>query len=160
MTAASTESPSNWQPYSLDRYAQTLVLAQRDKKDVLNESHKMRMSVGYGLERFWGEHLRLERENRQKAAYWKAVWDRLWDTLAETSLTIAPTTLQTLKCRIDPNANNASQQIEEVAQVIWNLPIAQQRIALMVLTQLCDALVWWTQRYKKPGSRQENPNGN
>ncbi len=159
MTATQTQPPSNWQPYSLDRYAQTLVLAQRDKPDVLNESHKMRMSIGYGLERFWGEHLRLERENRQKAkaAYWKAVWDQLWDLLGSTSLAIDPATLQTLKRQIDPNANNASQQIKEVAQVIWNLPIAQQRIALMVLTQLCDALVWWTQRYKEPTSRREEP---
>jgi hypothetical protein len=88
MTQAQTERKSNWQPYSLDRLAQQLVLTQRDKKDVLIESHKMRMSVGYGLERFWGEHLRLERESKDKAAYWKAVWDGLWDVLTATSLEI------------------------------------------------------------------------
>nr|WP_290225444.1 hypothetical protein [Trichocoleus desertorum] len=155
MTQAQTEEKSNWQPYSLDRHAQELVLANRDLKDVLNESHKMRMAVGYGLERFWGEHLRLERENKDKAAYWKAVWDKLWDILAETSLEIAPDTLEQFKRKININANNASHQIKEVSKTLWNLPIAHQRIALMVLTQFCDALVWWTQRYKKPGNQQE-----
>ena len=47
------------QPYSLDYYAQEIVLKYRDEKNVLNESHKMRMAVAYGLERFWGEHLSL-----------------------------------------------------------------------------------------------------
>jgi hypothetical protein len=158
MTQARTEKQSNWQPYSLDRLAQQLVLAQRDKRDVLNESHKMRMSVGYGLERFWGEHLRLERESRDKAAYWKAVWNGLWDILTATSLEIERDQLVLIKLNIDISATNAnaSKQIEEVSKAIWNLPISHQRIALMVLTQFCDALVWWTQRYKKPGNQQEN----
>ncbi|MGA7934361.1 MAG: hypothetical protein WCA35_12505 [Kovacikia sp.] len=156
MTQAQPETQSNWQPYSLDRLAQQLVLAQRDKRDVLNESHKMRMSVGYGLERFWGEHLRLERESKDKAGYWKAVWDGLWDVLTATSLGIEPDKLLLIKLKIDINATNASKKIEEVSKAIWNLPISHQRIALMVLTQFCDALVWWTQRYKKPGNWQEN----
>jgi len=155
MTQAQTEEQSNWQPYSLDRRAQKLVLSQRDKKDVLNESHKMRMSVGYGLERFWGEHLRLERESREKAAYWKAVWDCLWDVLTETSLEIDPDNLKLIKEKISINAPNAKERIETVSKALWDLPIAHQRIALMVLTQFCDALVWWTQRYKKPSSPQE-----
>lgn len=43
----------SWQAYSLDRIAQELVIRYRHQ-DVLNESHKMRMTVAYGLERFWG----------------------------------------------------------------------------------------------------------
>jgi hypothetical protein len=156
MTQAEAEEKSNWQPYSLDRRAQKLVLDRRDLKDVLNESHKMRMSIGYGLERFWGEHLRLERENKSKAAYWKAVWDGLWDVLAETSLEIDPETLSQIKRNIHINAPDASKQIEAVSQTLWNLPITHQRIALMVLTQFCDALVWWTQRYKKSVNQQES----
>lgn len=67
-----TESNQNqelneWQPYNLDHYAQKLVSDFRDKKNVLNESHKMRMAVAYGLERFWGEHLRFERESKQES---------------------------------------------------------------------------------------------
>jgi hypothetical protein len=36
-----------------------------------------------------------------------------------------------------------------MAKKIWEIPLPNQRIALMVLTQFCEALVWWTQRYKK-----------
>ena len=43
------ETIDSWKPYDLDYYAQKLVLENRDKKNVLNESHKMRMTVAYGL---------------------------------------------------------------------------------------------------------------
>jgi hypothetical protein len=36
-----------------------------------------------------------------------------------------------------------------MAKRIWDMDLAEQRIALMVLTQFCDSLVWWTQRYKE-----------
>jgi hypothetical protein len=132
----------NWQPYSLDRRAQKLVLDRRDLKDVLNESHKMRMSVGYGLERFWGEHIRLQRESQPKALYWKAVWDNLAEILQEVGSDIVLPTQA-----ID---SNNTTQIKTISAELWRLPIEHQRVALMVLTQFCDALVWWTQRYKKP----------
>jgi len=140
-----TVAESNWRPYALDRYAQELVLAQRDFKDVLNESHKMRMAVGYGLERFWGEHIRLQRESREKAIYWKAVWDKLAEILKETGCSIELPT--------ETVGPNDTAKIRQISGLIWNLDIDQQRVALMVLTQFCDALVWWTQRYKqkKPG---------
>lgn len=66
--------------YNLDRIAQKLVLDYRDKKDVLNESHKMRTTATYGLERFWGEHIRLltngdkNATDKNKGSYWKATW--------------------------------------------------------------------------------------
>ena len=63
-----------WNSYGLDRIAQELVLKYRHQ-DVLNESHKMRLAVAYGLERFWGEHLRLRKETEGK--YWKDTWDEL-----------------------------------------------------------------------------------
>jgi hypothetical protein len=136
------EQKPNWRPYELDRHAHKLVLARRDVADVLNESHKMRMAVSYGLERFWGEHIRLQRESQNKATYWKAVWDQLADILTETGCSI-----ELPKDRIDPNNTT---QIDTVSTKIWNLGIDEQRTALMVLTKLCDALVWWTQRYKLP----------
>ncbi|MEQ9357145.1 hypothetical protein [Coleofasciculus chthonoplastes] len=49
--------------------------------------------------------------------------------------------------------------IEKMVTQLWDkdqFPIEHQRIALTLLTQLCDSLVWWTQRYKKP-SNQGNP---
>jgi hypothetical protein len=148
MTTQTQTDGSNWKPYALDRYAQELVLAQRDLKDVLNESHKMRMSVGYGLERFWGEHVRLQRDSRDKANYWKAVWDKLADILMETGCSI-----QLPKDQVGPDD---TAKIKAISGELWSLDIDQQRIALMVLTQFCDALVWWTQRYKKPNESQVN----
>jgi hypothetical protein len=147
VTEAETKETKNLQLYQLDRYAQKLVLKYRDKKNVLNESHKMRMAVAYGLERFWGEHLRFERErseeSRNKGSYWKAVWVTLAEILhaAEIELPDKDGTV-TL---------NQKNQIEETVEAIWDMSPENRRIALMVLTQLCDALVWWTQRYKKPG---------
>jgi hypothetical protein len=139
---------SNWKPYALDRYAQELVLDRRDLKDVLNESHKMRMAVGYGLERFWGEHIRLQRESRDKASYWKAVWDQLADILEDTGCTI--------RLPKDTVGPDDTTKIKQISGALWSLEIDEQRIALMVLTQFCDALVWWTQRYKKPSGQQPN----
>lgn len=65
-----------WKSYDLDREAQKLVLGakQRDEKS-LNQSYKMRMAVAYGLERFWGEHLRLQAKEPEKSQYWKETWD-------------------------------------------------------------------------------------
>jgi len=141
-----------WKPYDLDYYAQELVLEFRNTKDVLNESHKMRMTIAYGLERFWGEQLRLEREKPAKAKYWKAVWKKLADILHDAGLKNFPD---------DPVKSNnpdekkrkeeEQQNIKAMAKKIWSLPLEDQRVALMVLTQFCDSLVWWTQRYKTKG---------
>ena len=56
---------------------------KRDEKS-LNQSYKMRMAVAYGLERFWGEHLRLQAKEPEKSQYWKDTWDALVGIL-ETS---------------------------------------------------------------------------
>ena len=43
-------------------------------------------------------------------------------------------------------------KIGETSSAIWKMSAEtpdDYRIALTVLTQLCDSLVWWTQRYKK-----------
>ena len=51
-----------WNYYGLDQVAQKLVLDARERNsDSLNQSFKMRMAIPYGLERFWGEHLRLQK---------------------------------------------------------------------------------------------------
>jgi hypothetical protein len=152
---------SNWKLYSLDHYAQELVIKNRDKENVLNESHKMRMSVAYGLERFWGEHLRLMRDSEDKGNYWKSVWDKLEHILQPTGINLPNDNVKsTLPSRTTKDKKlkeeDESRKIEEMAARIWSMPIAQQRIVLMVLTQFCDALVWWTQRYKKPSGQQPN----
>lgn len=134
------QKPSKWKPYELDHRAQMLVLNHRDQKDVLNESHKMRITVAYGLERFWGEHLRLKKENRSqaKSAYWENVWKELASILQQGNIQLPQESID----------HNDSTQIKEEVQKIWALNLEQTRIALMILTQFCDSLVWWTQRYK------------
>lgn len=141
----------SWKPYDLDYYAQQLVLENRDKKNVLNESHKMRMTVAYGLERFWGEHLRYlnqskkpNDESQNKGNYWKSVWDSLAKILQQGEISLP-----------NDNVGDDTVKIQKMAENLWKMPLEEQRIALMVLTQLCDALVWWTQRYKKKSSNSD-----
>lgn len=119
-----------WEPYKLDKVAHDLVVeAQKKPQDVLGQVYKMRTTVAYGLERFWGEQLRLEGE---EAAYWKATWDKLVEIMALADIEI-------------PNLENHSDQISQ----LWQFPKDDRKITLAVLTQLCDCMVWWTQRYKK-----------
>jgi hypothetical protein len=130
---------TGWQPYHLDHYAQKLILKHRDQENVLNETHKMRMTVAYGLERFWGEHLRLQNKEKPKSDYWKDVWDKLAEILEKAGVNLPN----------DQLAHNNTKAIEKMADKIWSMDLNDQRIALMVLTQFCDSLVWWCQRYKK-----------
>jgi hypothetical protein len=145
-----------WNSYNLDHIAQELVLKYRHE-NVLNESHKMRLAVAYGLERFWGEHLRLRKETEGK--YWKDTWDKLVEEIlkpAGIELPNDPVLLKDAPKKENKDEKKAreianSDQINNMAKKLWNF--AQNnpddnRIALAVLTQLCDALVWWTQRYK------------
>ena len=141
------------QPYDLDHFAQEIVLKHRDTKNVLNESHKMRMAVAYGLERFWGEHLRLQRESRSKSQYWKDVWNKLAEILKRAEVDIpnddVTSVIDNTRDKRKTNEEEQTQKIKKMAEKIWSMTPDQQRIALMVLTQFCDALVWWTQRYKQ-----------
>lgn len=130
-----------WQSYELDRKAQKLVLLAKERDSAsLNQAHKMRMAVAYGLERFWGEHLRLQgrADDECKGRFWKSTWDALVEVMAGAGVTI-------------PNDEvNPSQvrQVQEMSSKLWALSVADQRVAIAVLTQLCDCIVWWTQRYK------------
>lgn len=147
-----------WNSYGLDRIAQELVLKYRHQ-DVLNESHKMRLAVAYGLERFWGEHLRLRKETEGK--YWKDTWDELVKILksAEIELPNDPVVLKEASKKENTDEKKKrekenSEQINKMAKKLWNFSKEKpddNRIALAVLTQLCDCLVWWTQRYKPSG---------
>ena len=145
-------------PYKLDKYAHDLVLKYRDK-DVLNETHKMRMTVAYGLERFWAEQFRLEKDkNQDKAKYWRETWKTL-ATIMKQAKVIVPN--DDIDCK---NTN----EIQEMAKKLWvqsdkdldpnekqksdkkhEFNEDQRKVTLAVLTQLCDYMVWWVQRYKK-----------
>lgn len=135
--------------HSLDQIAQTLVLEARgrDRKS-LNQSFKMREAVAYGLERFWGEHLRLKGKSRRngdefdsKAQYWKATWDALVRIMNPSGVVIPNDAVDV----------RSSQTVQRMAERLWSISVEDQRIILAVLTQLCDSIVWWTQRYKGPG---------
>ncbi|MFN5513882.1 MAG: hypothetical protein ACK5CA_03810 [Cyanobacteriota bacterium] len=170
-TAFSSEEVERWKPYDLDYYAQKLVLENRDKKNVLNESHKMRMTVAYGLERFWGEHLRYLNqskkegdESQNKGKYWKSVWDQLAKILKQGQIDLPNDPIgSSIQIRRgyeqeDKKAKELEEtsQIQKMAEDLWKMPLPEQRIALMVLSQFCDSLVWWTQRYKKKSSSSES----
>jgi len=159
MVAQSTSKSvtPGWKPYDLDYYAQELVLEFRNTKDVLNESHKMRMTVAYGLERFWGEHLRLEREKSEKAKYWKAVWKKLARILGDAGMQDFPDDeIKSNNPDKDKRKKEETQNIREMSRKIWSMSLEDQRVALMVLTQFCDSLVWWTQRYKTKGDKDHD----
>ncbi|NJK53903.1 MAG: hypothetical protein HC936_15885 [Leptolyngbyaceae cyanobacterium SU_3_3] len=166
MTLAQDHQPqTGWNPYSLDHDAQELVIQNRDQDNVLNESHKMRMSVAYGLERFWGEHLRLlsDRNSQEKGRYWKSVWDKLEAILKTADIELPNDSVKSnlpdkTKEEKKRKQEDESKKIKAMAARIWKMPIEDQRVALMVLTQFCDALVWWTQRYKiRNGNSSQEP---
>jgi hypothetical protein len=128
--------------YKLDQYAHDLVAEYSQySNEVTNQAHKMRSTVVYGLERFWGEHLRLDGE---KADYWKETWDKFAEIVRSAGIQL-PT--------------DSDQDIQDTARELWGLPIEQKKVALAVLTQLCECMVWWTQRYK-PIRNTENTNPN
>lgn len=129
----------SWKLYEIDRCAHDLVLKFRDN-DVLGESHKMRMTTAYGLERFWGEHLRLQRDSREKADFWKATWKALCDIMNRAGVKLPNDVV---------NAND-TDAIRAMSDKLWGFDIEQRKVTLSILTELCDSLVWWTQRYKKP----------
>ncbi len=140
-----------WKPYQIDHLAQQLVGNNRNKKDVLNESHKMRMAVAYGLERFWGERFRLEKDEKEKekAEYWKAVWQKLADILNPVGIDLPNDEIKSDKEDTKERETEETDNIKNMADRIWGMPQDDREIALTVLAQFCDSLVWWTQRYKK-----------
>ncbi|EAW36545.1 hypothetical protein [Lyngbya sp. PCC 8106] len=129
-----------WNSYGLDKIAQELVLnAKLRDSDSLNQSYKMRMAVAYGLERFWGEHLRLQKKEPEKSVFWKETWDALEKVLKKAGITLPN----------DPVNVDDTKAVKAMSERLWNeLNLEKQRVALAILTQLCDCIVWWTQRYK------------
>ena len=140
-----------WNPYGLDQIAHKLVKqaleldnnGPKSQDDCLREAYDMRETVAYGLERFWGESLRGEGKLVRKAAYWRSTWVELVEILKVAGVTL-------------PNHSDPMM----MAQMLWGdlgldgtkggvkLTHRDRKLALAVLAQLCDCMVWWTQRYK------------
>ena len=137
-----------WKPYELDKAAHDLVA--NCPSDALNQAYKMRTAVAYGLERFWGEQLRLE---GNKAKYWRDTWNKFVEIMGDAGITIPNDPIR-------PKSNR--EAIKKMADKLWGFSYPEQeiteeqrkildqqrKVALSVLTQLCDCLIWWTQRYK------------
>ena len=125
-----------------------LEVTEKEKKS-LKQAFKMREAVAYGLERFWGEHLRLQEKEPLKSTYWKDVWDTLVEIMKQAQVTVPNDTI---------SKHNAVADVEKMSQKFWGdvaldqegtkFTTENQRVTLAVLTQLCDCLVWWTQRFK------------
>lgn len=128
-----------WKLYEIDRVAQELVLQFRDK-DVLGESHKMRATTAYGLERFWGEHLRLKQReaDQNKSDFWKATWDALCKIMKQAGINLP-----------NDKVTGDTKSIQAMSEKLWSFDIEKRKIALSILIELCNSLVWWTQRHKK-----------
>lgn len=126
-----------WKSYNLDRVAHDLVLKYRER-DALNQAYKMRMTVPYGLERFWGEQFRLQQREPDKADYWKDTWSELVGIMRRAGVNLPN----------DPVNPSRTQEIQAMSEKLWNFDQQQRKVAIAVLTQLTEAMVWWTQRYK------------
>ncbi|MEB3271003.1 MAG: hypothetical protein VKJ44_05085 [Synechococcus sp.] len=129
-----------WHPYDLDHLAQEIVLKARNSdQDSLNQAYKMRATCAYGLERFWGEHLRLADKEPTKAQFVADVWSAFVGIMKKSGIKL-PGEMRNSR---DPEAD-----IQSVAEQLWRLSLQDQQASLAVLTALCDAVVWWTQRLK------------
>lgn len=144
-----------WHSYKLDEIAQDLVLkALTRSMDSLNQSYKMRTTVAFGLERFWGEHIRLiakkPSEGQKKGLYWYDTWNAFRKTMKKAHIYLPKPLMKV----------DAPEKLTMAAKQFWGeaaikvdksdvyLTLEDRRIAQAVLIQLCDSLVWWTQRYK------------
>ncbi len=139
-----------WNPYGLDQIAHRLVqrALQIDadpeiKGDsCLREVYEMRESVAYGLERFWGEQLRhRNKEQNKNATYWQETWEKLVVILGKAGVL--------LPNDADPDTM-AGKLWGDIALDDTGVKFSHEnrQLALAVLTQLCNCMVWWTQRYK------------
>ena len=153
-----------WNPSGLDHLAHAIVRQARHRdSESLNQAYKMRAACAYGLERFWGEHLRLagkkiekdkaeaiddtrklkeiEKDNA-KAQFVADTWKAFVGILhkARPYLKLPGTML----------SRQSEAEIQAAAHHIWLLDPQEHQISLTVLTALCDSIVWWTQRLKLP----------
>ena len=117
----------------------------------------MRTACAYGMERFWGEHLRLSRNNneRMKAKFVKETWSEFIEIMKVSRPDlIIPEVVGTA-------ALPETEVIKAEADKFWRIPPSDQQECLSVLVALCDAIVWWTQRLKiKPSTQRHQPGQN
>lgn len=129
-----------FESFRLDQIAHDLVRDYYQDRGARQQVYKMRTATAYGLERFWGEQLRLQ---GREAEYWSATWNKFVEIIStQAGMSIPNENIN----------NNDPQAIRRFAEHLWDgerFPLEQRKVALAILIQLCDCMVWWTQRYKK-----------
>jgi hypothetical protein len=137
----------SWHPYLLDDCAQQVVnnaILRDATRKSLNQVFKMRMTTAYGLERFWGEYLRLSSGNAKD----KLKADIIHDTWIMMKQRILVDT--GIDLPYDPSLNlNDNSQVRSSLSKIWELSNQnprQAQVVLAVLVNFCDAIIWWKNR--------------
>ena len=148
-----------WTPYLLDNIAQKIVLdaIERDvkhKTKSLVQAHRLRSACAYGLERFWGEQIRLLNEkndnDKAKGQFTKDVWNALVLIMKSAGVDLPDEDIVS-----PPKKNDLKEDTPYVVQVraacskIRSLEKRDAQASLAVLASLCEAIVWWKQRLSK-----------
>lgn len=131
-----------WHPFDLDHRAHKIVLNARQRdNDSLNQAYKMRATCAYGLERFWGEHLRLRENESAKADFVKDTWKAFREIMRDCRPDLViPEEVLSKQC--------TENYIRTEANKFWLISTNDQQECLTLLVALCDSIVWWTQRLK------------
>jgi len=153
-----------WTPYVLDNIAQHIVLKaiERDLKNKtksVGQAHRLRGSCAYGLERFWGEQIRLMNEknsnDKAKGEFTQDVWKAFASIMKSTGINLPDQPISMV-----PKGKNLEQsiyigEIQKACDHIRSLDEYETQASLAVLTSLCDAIVWWKQRLAKEDSAND-----
>jgi hypothetical protein len=139
----------SWQPYRIDDCARQVVLKalQRDPQgDSLSQVFKMRVTCAYGLERFWGEYLRLKQKpaERLKAEIILDTWKFMKDDILAGTGIVLP-----FDPDLDPSDRRNQEAVRRSLEQFWNLRTTQPyqaQVTLSVLTTFCEAIIWWKNR--------------
>jgi hypothetical protein len=146
----------SWQPYGLDECAQAVVL-EAIKRDPscksLRQVFKMRTTCAYGLERFWGEYLRLSNGSQSEVMQSIIILDT-WKTLKDQILHGTG-----IELPYDPNLSLANKNdVRQSLEKLWELRAQNPRqiqVVLAILVSFCEAIIWWKNRLA-PGSLAED----
>jgi hypothetical protein len=146
----------SWQPYGVDDCAQQVILdaIKRDPTlKSLNQVFKMRTTCAYGLERFWGEFLRLNNGTEAEVMRSLIIHDT-WKILRNQLLDGTD-----IKLPYEPKLNLANQDdVRKSLEKLWEIRAQnpkQAQVVLAILTSFCEAIIWWKNRLA-PGSLAED----
>ncbi len=149
----------SWTPYLLDNIAQKIVL-DAIEHDLANgtkslvQAHRLRSACAYGLERFWGEQIRLLNEknlnDKAKGKFTKDVWKALALIMKSAGVDLPADDISPPPKKSDLNDTTPyTEQVRAACNKIRRLEKRDAQASLAVLSSLCEAIVWWKQRLSK-----------